>query len=56
MVLTLALGWQRQADLCEFETSLVYNGSFRIVRTVPQRKTGKKEKKKNKNKKQEENL
>ena len=37
MPLIPALGRQRQADLCEFEASLVYKVSFRIVRAVTQR-------------------
>ena len=32
-----ALGRQRQADLCEFEASLVYRVSSRTARTVIQR-------------------
>ena len=32
MPLILALRMQRQADLCEFEASLVYKGSSRIVK------------------------
>ena len=32
-----ALGRQRQMDLCEFEASLVYKGSFRTARTITQK-------------------
>ena len=35
--LILALGRQRQVDLCEFKASLVYKASSRTVRTVTQR-------------------
>ena len=37
MSLIPALGRQRQADLCEFETSLVYRASSRIARAVTQK-------------------
>ena len=38
MPLIPALGRQRQVDLCEFDASLVYRGSFSISRAVTQRK------------------
>jgi hypothetical protein len=38
MPLILTLRRQRQADLCEFEASLVYRASSRTGRTVVQRK------------------
>lgn len=34
MPLASALGEQRQEELCEFEASLVYVGSFRPVRAT----------------------
>ena len=37
MFLILALGSQRQVDLCEFEASLVYIESSRTARTIIQR-------------------
>ena len=37
MPLISALGRLGQADLCEFETSLVYKASSRIARTITQR-------------------
>jgi len=37
-----ALRRQREADLCEFEASLVYKASSRIARTVTQGKRLKK--------------
>ena len=37
MPLIPALGRQRKADLCEFETSVVYRASSRTVKTVTQR-------------------
>jgi hypothetical protein len=33
-LLVLALGRQKQSDLCEFETSLVYIPSFRIAKVT----------------------
>jgi len=36
-LLTLTLGRQRQADLCEFTASLVYKVSSRTARIAPQR-------------------
>ena len=35
--LILALGLQRQADLCEFKASLIYKVSFRTTRAIKQR-------------------
>jgi hypothetical protein len=32
--LILAFGWQRQADLCEFEASMGYRVSFRTARIM----------------------
>ena len=37
MPLILALGMQRQVDLCEFKASLVYRASARIVSKAAQR-------------------
>jgi hypothetical protein len=37
MLLIPALRRQRQEELCEFKTSLVYNTSFRTTRTITQR-------------------
>ena len=37
MLLIPALGRQRQADLCEFKASLVYEASSRTARPVSQR-------------------
>ena len=37
MPLILALGRQRQSDLCEFKASLIYKVSFRTARAVTQR-------------------
>jgi hypothetical protein len=37
MCLIPALGRQRQADLCEFEASLIYKESSRTARAVTQR-------------------
>jgi hypothetical protein len=42
MPLILALGKQRQADICEFETSLLYRVSFRMARATQRNCLGKK--------------
>ena len=56
MPLIPALGSQRQADLCEFEVSLVYKASFRTAKTVTQRNPVSKNKKKEKKKKIQQHL
>ena len=39
MPLILALGRQRQADLCEFKANLIYKVSSRTAGTVDQKKS-----------------
>ena len=51
MPLIPALGKQRQAELCEFKTSLVYKVSSRSAKAVTQRNPVSKNEKKNKEKK-----
>ena len=52
LILGLALGRQKQEDLCEFKISLVYKVSSRTARVVTQRNpVSKKKEKKRKRKK-----
>lgn len=44
--MTLALQRQRQAHLCEFKVTLVYNVSSRIARTIQRNPCFKKQKRK----------
>ena len=50
LILGLALGRQKQEDLCEFKISLVYKVSSRTARVVTQRNPVSKKKKKRKEK------
>ena len=54
MPLISALGRQRQADLCEFEASLVYKVSSRTASAVTQRNPVSEHEKKRKEKKRKE--